>query len=74
VSEEPFEIPGSSTHPSSNAPHEARINRKLQVGFIDLMTMMMMMMIVAMRRPQEGNQPHLLFSTKKDSRHSFHTK
>ena len=29
---------------------------------------------VAMRRPQEGNQPHLLFSTKKDSRHSFHTK
>ena len=31
VSEEPFEIPGSSTHPNSTAAHNGRINRKLQV-------------------------------------------
>ncbi|KAK7109657.1 hypothetical protein V1264_013658 [Littorina saxatilis] len=31
VSEEPFEIPGSSTHPNSHAAHEARINRRLQL-------------------------------------------
>ncbi|KAL8567849.1 hypothetical protein ACOMHN_058971 [Nucella lapillus] len=36
VCEEPFEVPGSSTHPHSNAANKARINRKLQLpGLFD---------------------------------------
>ncbi|XP_076439519.1 BRCA1-associated RING domain protein 1-like [Babylonia areolata] len=36
VSEEPFEVPGSSTHPNSAAPSKARVNRKLQLpGLFD---------------------------------------